>query len=337
MALKHSLKNVRSFFTSPHIRSQSVVQPNVASVTPPWSLEMHESQTMILPDGRTLGYSTYGPSTGYPVVYMHGLPGSRIDARCLPELDNSKSLKFIGIDRPGMGLSTIQEGRRLKDWPNDVKSLVDHLNIDSFKVVGESGGGPYALACAHAFPRERLRATGIIYGVAPLETGLHGMNWRQYIGWKIAPRSQWLLRTLTTSYFGKAAQDPNPKTMEDLIEKTFFRDLNEEEGRIVRKPAILQTWIDSFRETFRNGGAGYAQDTTILGSPWGFDMNDIDGQNILIFHGEKDTLAPARMAHYMHEKLKGSVLKIYDGETHMTLFDEEHYGKAIIRDVAESE
>lgn len=223
------------------------------------------------------------------------------------------------------------------DHPADIKHLVDHLGINQFKVLGESGGGPYALACARAFPRDRLRATGILYGSAPLEAGMKGMSWSQYIGWKIAPRSQWLLRTLTTKYYGKAAQEDDPKTLADLMVKTFHRDLNEEEKRVVQKPEVFGTWIDSFREVFRNGGDGYAQDVAVLGGSWDFLMEDIEADNIIMWHGASDTLAPVQMARYMHERLKGSRLKVFDGETHMTLVDEEHQGKSIIKDLQEVE
>src|ERR1700748_2811602 len=38
-----------------------------------------DSQTMTLPDGRTLGYSEYGHPNGYPLVYLHGYPSSRFE------------------------------------------------------------------------------------------------------------------------------------------------------------------------------------------------------------------------------------------------------------------
>ncbi len=37
---------------------------------------------------------------------------------------------------------------RILDWPDDVTELADALNVGRFAVLGISGGGPYACACA---------------------------------------------------------------------------------------------------------------------------------------------------------------------------------------------
>jgi hypothetical protein len=37
--------------------------------------------------------------------------------------------KLIAIDRPGIGLSTFQHGRRILDFPSEPLALADHLNI----------------------------------------------------------------------------------------------------------------------------------------------------------------------------------------------------------------
>ena len=74
-----------------------------------------------------------------------------------------------GSSRPtgrGSGLSTRRPGRAIADWPDDVRELADALGIERFAVIGISGGGPYAAACAWGLPGRITRA-GIISGVAP--------------------------------------------------------------------------------------------------------------------------------------------------------------------------
>jgi len=105
-----------------------------------------------LRDGRTLGYAEYGSSEGKPLFYFHGHPGSRFEARFLAEQAAQVGVRLIGIDRPGMGLSSFKARRRLLDWPDDVVELADSLHLDRFAVVGFSGGGPYTLACAYKVP-----------------------------------------------------------------------------------------------------------------------------------------------------------------------------------------
>ena len=57
-------------------------------------------------------------------------------------------VRLISPDRPGMGRSTYQPGRRLLDWPADVAHLTEALGIEQFAVMGWSAGGPYAAVCA---------------------------------------------------------------------------------------------------------------------------------------------------------------------------------------------
>jgi pimeloyl-ACP methyl ester carboxylesterase len=135
------------------------------------------SQTVTLPDGRTLGYATYGPhpSPDIPtIVYCHGFPGSRIEAAFFDS--KQMPLHVISIDRPGMGLSTFQSSRRILDWPADVLALLNHLRIPQFYVLGDSGGSPYALACAKEIPQERLLGISVVSGIYPLSLGMQGMS-----------------------------------------------------------------------------------------------------------------------------------------------------------------
>jgi len=107
------------------------------------------NKTIHLHDGRTLGYAEYGRADGKALFYFHGHPGARLEARFLAEQAAQTGIRLIGVDRPGMGQSSFQTGRRLLDWPDDVAELADSLQLDRFAVVGFSGGGPYALACAY--------------------------------------------------------------------------------------------------------------------------------------------------------------------------------------------
>lgn len=54
------------------------------------------------------------------------------------------------------------------DWPEDISQLADALEIGTFAVLGASGGGPYAAACAYKIP-QRLTATAIVCGMGPAE------------------------------------------------------------------------------------------------------------------------------------------------------------------------
>ncbi len=126
------------------------------------------TQRITLSDGRMLSYDEYGPADGAPLFYFHGTPSSRLEWRLFggEPLATRLRLRVIAMDRPGMGLSTFQRGRRPSDWPADVAALADALGIERFAVLGFSGGGPYAAACAVALPT-RLTSVAIVSGAAP--------------------------------------------------------------------------------------------------------------------------------------------------------------------------
>ncbi|HEV8190082.1 MAG TPA: alpha/beta hydrolase [Ktedonobacterales bacterium] len=112
-----------------------------------------------------------------PLVYCHGMPGSRLDQIMeIAELQ-ARRIRLIVPDRPGYGLSTIQK-YALIDWPNDLTELMVSLQIDTFAIFGISGGGAYAAACAYRFP-ERVTRLGLVSSGAPdsdLEFEYRGIN-----------------------------------------------------------------------------------------------------------------------------------------------------------------
>ena len=135
---------------------------------------------MQLPDGRELAWIELGMPDGPPVVVLHGTPGSRYQVAPRAEAIVTAGVRFIAPDRPGYGHSTYHPKRRLADAATDMAHLADHLGLERFSVVGYSGGGPYAAACAR-FLEDRISSTGLVSSVGFLakrgsEAGMMGLN-----------------------------------------------------------------------------------------------------------------------------------------------------------------
>ncbi|GAB3901332.1 hypothetical protein GCM10027612_64540 [Microbispora bryophytorum subsp. camponoti] len=103
---------------------------------------------------------------GRPVFLLHGTPGSRIGPLPREGLLYRLGVRLITYDRPGYGGSDRHEGRSVGDVAADVAAIADHLGLDRFAVVGRSGGGPHALACAALIPHRVTRAA-VLVGLAP--------------------------------------------------------------------------------------------------------------------------------------------------------------------------
>ena len=109
-------------------------------------------QTIILPDGRTLGFAEYGDPSGRPVLFFPGTPSGRLFQHPDESIAASLGARVITLDRPGYGLSDFLRNRALLHWPDDVEELADTLGFDRFAVAGISGGAPYVAACALKIP-----------------------------------------------------------------------------------------------------------------------------------------------------------------------------------------
>ena len=93
------------------------------------------SAVLTLPDGRELGYAQFGSPTGKPVFYLHGTPGSCVEAIAFHEMGMKLGARVIATDRPGFGWSSPHPGRTILDHARDVEHLAEFLNLDSYSVL----------------------------------------------------------------------------------------------------------------------------------------------------------------------------------------------------------
>ena len=266
--------------------------------------------TMTLPDGRVLGFTELGSSSGPLVLYFHGAPSSRLDLTAYDEAFAAVDVRVVCPDRPGYGTSSPQLGRRLDDWPADVAALANHLERERFAVTGISSGGPYVVVCAAELP-ERIAAAAVVAGVTDF-------SWPDaYEGYD----DLWI----TISRFGDEAQATawcdehlgadGSRLMEQVPE------LAPADHAFLEDAATAKVFAVTMAEAFRQGTGGFAQDLTIEGRPWAFDPGTI-AVPVRILHGEADTLAPLAHARHTAELIPGSVVEILPGHGHVSMFNE---------------
>ena len=201
-----------------------------------------------LSDGRRLGYAEYGDPEGWPLMFFHGTPGSRIMARFAGPKARELGVRLIAPDRPGFGRSDFQPHRRLLDWPRDVEELADALNLEKFSVAGVSGGGPYVAACAWKMG-ERLINAGMVSGLAPEDQTRRGLSYGQRLTATIMRQIKLVNPMLQLLAWG-ARRRP------EIIIKAMSLMAFGEDRKILAKPEVQITQIDSVVEAFRRGIAG---------------------------------------------------------------------------------
>ena len=127
------------------------------------------SRTIVLPDGRRLGYAEWGDPDGSPMLFFHGIPASRLGLEWAEDAALEHGVRLLSLDRPGHGLSDRAPGRTLLGWSRDVADFADTAGLSTFAIAGWSGGGPYVLACAMGIP-ERLTGAAVLSGCGPFDT-----------------------------------------------------------------------------------------------------------------------------------------------------------------------
>jgi pimeloyl-ACP methyl ester carboxylesterase len=274
-----------------------------------------EDGTLLLGDGRRLGYALYGRPDGEPLFYFHGHPGSRLEARFAHQAAAEAGLRVIALDRPGYGLSDFRPGRAMTDWPADVAEAANLLQIGRFSVAGASGGGPYALACAWRLPGRVVRAA-VISGVGPYQVpGItRGMRWQNRIGFKWGSRWPAVGRAIMRSMHRNMARRPE-RTIEAIA-----RAMSPVDAAVVRRPDVRDVLIADITEAFRQGSQGAALDVVLLGRPWGFSLREIQPE-VHLWQGEADTLVPAAMGTYQAAQIPHCHATLLPGEGHLLIID----------------
>lgn len=142
--------------------------PETSPARPRERPSLRSDHILRLGDGRELSYALYGPSDGRPVFFLHGLPSCRLEAEGIASagLLEEVRVRLIVPDRPGFGRSSAAPGRTILSYLDDIEALALHLGLEDgeqgvckavpqpgqrrkgYAVIGGSGGGPYAAACA---------------------------------------------------------------------------------------------------------------------------------------------------------------------------------------------
>ncbi len=282
-----------------------------------WPLEIgnrdikHEQIT--LPSGRRLSFAGYGAPDGRVLFYFHGFPGSRLEAALIDDSARDLGIRVIGIDRPGYGSSEPQAQRRLVDWPADVWALAATLNVATFSVLGVSGGGPYALACAASALPGLERAT-VVGGLGPLHgfALTAGLATRRRIGCLLARVAPWLIPLVNGRMCRQIADSP-ARVLDALMKQS-----SEPDRETLRNPGVWEVLAASFQEGVRAQAGGGAEDLRAYLSPWGFDFAQIRVP-LTLWHGANDQTVPASMSRRIAKRVKGSDLRLLAGEGHYSL------------------
>ena len=270
-----------------------------------------KAKQLVLPSGRHLSYFEFGTKNGTAVFYFHGFPGSHLDIDIFKADDVAKKLniRLVAINRPGYSYSDFLTERNLLNWPDDVNAVADSLSLDTFSVLGYSGGGPFALACAYKIP-DRLRKVVILSGMGPVSAP----GAKEIPSWAIIKRPGFIQKIILSGM--KKGVENNP----EKILSNMSKSLSAVDCESMKNPEIRKGFIANFKEAFRFGYKGALQDVKIYKHDWGFDLQGIKHQ-VCVWHGENDSNVKIETTRYIVNQLPNCIYKFYPNEGHLTLLE----------------
>jgi pimeloyl-ACP methyl ester carboxylesterase len=269
--------------------------------------------TVAVRDDRRLSFAEYGSRRGPAIVWMHGTPGAR---RQIPleirEYADRQGLRIIGLDRPGIGSSTPYLYPDVLDWTRDLELVLDTLAIDTVRLIGLSGGGPYALAAGAALP-ERVHGVGVLGGVAPTQGDDAAEGGIIQLAVSLAPllvvarvplgvaltQGIRLVRPLAGPALDlyAAVQPPGDKNL-------------------LSRPEFKAMFLDDLLNGSRFQTSAPINDLILFTRPWGFDLADVRVP-VRWWHGDDDHIVPFRHGQHVVDRLPDATMSVIDGESHL--------------------
>jgi pimeloyl-ACP methyl ester carboxylesterase len=261
-----------------------------------------------VPGGRTVHVYDSFPDRGDPeapvVFWHHGTPQSgRLPALAASPTDGQPA-RFVSHDRPGYGTSDPLPGRDVAAVAGDVDAIADALKVERFAVLGASGGGPHALACA-AVLGDRVRAVGCLASLAPFDAA--GLDW--FAG--MAPS-------------GVAEFTAASRGASDLLAH-LTRDAADDLGDFA--PADMSVFagpygdwlVTSSTEAIAAGYTGAVEDDLAFVEPWGFDVAAIEAP-VLLVQGGADRFVPPAHAQWLAATCRRAELRLTPRDGHISIF-----------------
>jgi len=247
------------------------------------------------------------------VFLLHGTPGSRFSARPSEAELSRLGVCLITYDRPGYGLSDPHPGRSVAHAAYDVRAIADVFGFPKFAVLGRSGGGPHALACAALLP-DRVSRVASLVGLAPYSapgldwlSGMVESNRRQY---GAAVRGPAELRRML--YPQVVAMRDNP----EHFARQLAASATEEDRAVLDDPEYHSKLVASMSEAIDRSLDGWAADNLAFTRPWGFEPHWICVPTLL-WHGVWDVFSPVAHARWLAERIRGAILLLSERGTHL--------------------
>ena len=261
------------------------------------------TQDLQLADGRMLRVHDTGAGAvpdALTLVWHHGSPQTGALLEPLVSAAAARGVRLLAYGRPSYGGSSPHPGRDVASAAGDVQQVVDALGVAGFAVMGASGGGPHALACAALLP-DRVLGAVCLAGLAPLTDAF---DWYAGMASDGGLRAAVEGRAARERYAASEVFDPNVFTAADWA-------------------ALKGAWSSLGVDAEQAGAAGpdgLVDDDVAFVAPWGFDVRQIVAP-VLLIQGGQDRVVPPSHAEWLQRTCPSAELWLRPRDGHISVLD----------------
>jgi pimeloyl-ACP methyl ester carboxylesterase len=217
---------------------------------------------VLLPKGRKLAWSQWGPPSGRVVLFCTGAGMSGTLAFAEDNLD-ALGVCLLGIDRPGLGRSSPDPDGTLVTWASDVGLLIESLDLKDPLAIGFSQGAPFALKLGAV---DAVRAVAVVAGqddfsfaavyqqLPPAVTGMIDQ-----------------LRSDRQGFQGMIKASANAEWLWTMIMSMS----SEIDRQVYGQEPFASAYRSCLEEGFSQGADGYTSDLLNTWSPWPFRLEEL--------------------------------------------------------------
>lgn len=285
------------------------------------------NETDVARGGRVLRVRDAGDPHGSVVIYFHGTPGSRLDLAFGEVVAADHGVRLVSFDRPGYGGSTAASFG-LASIARDTEAVADQLGVGHFATLGQSGGGPFALA-AGAVLGDRVVRVGVASGAGPFELvpgAIDALDENDLGALALLPGDP-----LGAANGFAAGFEPLLRLFAEAspsaIVSAFEGLLSAHDQELMKEERFALAFATSMHESLVQGTAiGGGWDNVSWVGSWDVDITLIDCP-VLLWYGEDDRFAPLAHGLWLRDHVKNARLVQRAGEGHLGLF--EHFAEML--------
>ena len=265
---------------------------------------MVSARDLHLQDGRTLRVhdSEEENSGAFTIIWHHGSPQTGALLGPLLAAAGERNIRLVSYGRPSYGGSSSRPGRDVASAASDVEQIADALGLDRFAVMGASGGGPHALACAALLPA-RVSGVACLASLAPFDAD--GIDW---FGGMASDGA-----SLRAAMAGRQAREHHEQTVKFDPESFIERDY----------AALAGPWsalVADVGKASAAGSDGLIDDDLAFVAPWGFDVTAITAP-VLLAQGGRDRVVPPPHAEWLSRRCRRSELWLRPDDGHISILE----------------